>query len=48
MYLEGYNKRDIIDFWRQNNVHRMTKTNRKNKNKQKTPSTTAFLLSTQS
>lgn len=35
MYLEGYNKRDIIDFWRQNNVHRMTKTNRKNKNKQK-------------
>ena len=32
MYIEGYSQRDIIDFWRQNNVHRMTKITRKNKN----------------
>ena len=35
MYLEGYSQRDIIEFWRQNDVHRMTKINRKNKNKRK-------------
>ena len=35
MHLEGYSQRDIIDFWRQNDVHRMTKINRKNKNKRK-------------
>lgn len=35
MYLEGYSQRDIIEFWRQNDVHRMTKINRRNKNKRK-------------
>ena len=32
MYLEGYSQRDIQNFWRQNDVHRMTKLTRKNKN----------------
>ena len=32
MYLEGHSQREIIDYWRQNNVHRMTKLTRKNKN----------------
>ena len=32
MYLEGYSQRDIQAFWRQNDVHRMTKLTRKNKN----------------
>ena len=32
MYLDGYTQRDIQNFWRQNDVHRMTKLTRKNKN----------------
>ena len=32
MYLEGYSQRDIVAFWRQNDVHRMTKLTHKNKN----------------
>ena len=31
MYLEGYSQREIIDYWRQNSVHRKTKLTRKNK-----------------
>ena len=32
MYLEGHTQREIVDFWRQNDVHRMTKLSRRNKN----------------
>lgn len=32
MYLEGYSQRDIVAFWRQNDVHHMTKLTHKNKN----------------
>lgn len=32
MYLEGHSQREIMEFWRRNDVHRMTKLTRKNKN----------------
>ena len=32
MYIEGHSQRDIVAYWRQNDVHRMTKLTRKNKN----------------
>ena len=32
MYIEGYTQRDIIRFWREHDVHRMTKLTRRNKN----------------
>ena len=32
MYLEGHSQRDIMNFWRENDIHRMTKLTRKNKN----------------
>ena len=32
MYIEGYSQRDIIRFWREHDVHRMTKLTRRNKN----------------
>ena len=36
MYIEGYSQRDIIRFWREHDVHRMTKLTRRNKNVRKT------------
>ena len=32
MYIEGHSQRDIIRFWREHDVHRMTKLTRRNKN----------------
>lgn len=35
MYIEGYSQRDIMKFWREHDVHRMTKLTRRNKNVRK-------------